>query len=195
MSELVAENDRLLGMSITDRVAMAKSLVSEIQKSWRRLAEVLWSLKKDGYDTGELGIPLCGYLEKCARGVMLIEAIELWCGNIALLRRISKLPLIDQRKLIIEKAIAVVEGSTHRMIPLDSIGDEQLKTAIEMSGCDAKIRSIQEQYAKINEEKLLAKKKHRKPIIHDPNADTIDTNGPRSRKELLAWLRESGLHK
>ena len=196
MTALLAASKPLSQMSINDRVDLAKSLMSQIQDNWTRLAEVVWSLRQDGYDTEDLCIPLCGFLEKAAAGAMLIEAIQLWYYNEPLLRRIARLPIIDQQELLDKRAVAIIEfpdRNSHRMIPLDIIEIEQIKIAFD--AVHGRIRSIPEQAAILNNAAIAAKRRKERRIIYDPNGDTIDTDGPKSRPELLAWLKKNGLYK
>lgn len=96
--------------------ALVKSLILTAESYHRAAVIAKYMKEKRGMDISGICRPLAPYIIKIAYGQMLPE-VMVFCGpNSLLLRRVSALPIPDQRALLETESLPLAEGDDHRMV-------------------------------------------------------------------------------
>lgn len=123
-----------------------------------RMAAIVRILEERGDDLSDIRGALPGYLRRIAYGQMLAEVVVRFADSQQLVKRISQLPIPDQRRLAagepIEVAVVTDQGTERRMVdPLNLRGP-----LLAQVFASDHIRTLPEQVAIIEARRLVAPK-------------------------------------
>lgn len=161
--------------------ALRAELAQSLTMSARHLAylAMIWrELENRGEDLSDLRTGLAVYLPQIAAGHLEAEAVIRYAGHPMLLRNIATLPIEQQRRLLAGETVPVLTvGSSgeyeQAALPAHTLTPAQARMVFG----DGKIRSVSEQQAILDSQRVTAKRRSRPGpdgrVRYDPKTDLI----------------------
>lgn len=156
----------------------------------RRMAAVVFHWEEQGHELSELNHALLYYLRRVASGQMLPDLLPSGLQCPEMLERISSLPLPDQKRLVRDPMVPVVELRPGGVIEVPYDATKLTRKQANQVFEKGHIRSVEEQVAY-----LRRSARDREPLVPSrdavlPRAVTVERNGIRISGATFITKRE-----
>lgn len=182
----------LSGKSTDELLVELAKCVEVTAMQIQHMANIVRELEQRGENLDNIRLGILTYLRLIAYGQMLPEVLATYQGSPALLKRISTLPLPDQRLLLDHPEVIVVSPDDpvdHRRVPITSLGRKEIWQVFG----DGKIRDAGQQrsYLRDHVPRKMTRKTEESGIQLDAKRGGIVVNGQFiSSKQMLLYLTQ-----